>query len=267
LIEVLVVIVVFLIGILAIAQVFPKGFRIIDMNRRASVSSAIAREEIERLKAHPDRIPEEIAPINVDGAGVSFIDPTQSPLDFAPIGTGIDVAGNLMRNIQVVGQWPRYAGANHFRRVIGETQQISAPRVVGTGVGYYGSLISVEYGPIEYSNNLTVYGNDMLQRVGLPQAADKRDDSEYFVTDGDSNLVALNLPSGESDRYYRVSFTAYVNVGGSIIRKEFSGLGPVQVTGVTSPTLGVYPLFGVTAQSLIPAYTLASVDLPTVRDT
>ena len=274
LIEVLVVIVVFLIGILAIAQVFPKGFRILDWNRRATVSTALAREEIERLKAHADELPDEIVPISLDSNGNNISDPTRSPQDLGPIGDKVDVNGNLYSGLQLLGPWQRYSGANTMRRVIGETQTISAPRNVGAAAGYYGALITLLFGPIDYNpsqGNLAVYGNDMVLHSGLPQTADRRDDSEYFITnelavDGAGrSLLTLNLPSGESGRQFRISFSAYVQApGGSIERREFSGLGPAVVPAGT-PALGQYPLYAITAQSVLSGFDIKSIDVATIR--
>ena len=47
LVEVLVVIVVFLVGILAVIQIFPKGYQILLLTRGKSVSQALARDTME----------------------------------------------------------------------------------------------------------------------------------------------------------------------------------------------------------------------------
>ena len=67
LIEVLVVIVIFLVGILAVVQIFPKGFQILLFSRNASVATALSRDEIERLKSRPDQLPDGIVALYPNG--------------------------------------------------------------------------------------------------------------------------------------------------------------------------------------------------------
>ena len=47
-------IVIFLIGILAVVQVFPRGFRLLLVSRNNSAATAIGRDEVERIKANPE---------------------------------------------------------------------------------------------------------------------------------------------------------------------------------------------------------------------
>ncbi len=269
LIEVLVVIVVFLIGILAIAQVFPKGFRILDWNRKATVAQTAIQDELARIKTHPDRLPDEIVPITTDSLGRYITDPTRSPLDLSTSATSVDATGTAYNGLLPIGTWQRSAAANLMRRVIGETQPIPAPGNVGTATGYFGGVIALQFGPIDYrpaEGNLTVYGNDLVRKSGLPDVSDIRDDSEYFITSSAGSDVALNLPSGETARNYRVSFSAYIQVtsGGPVTRHEFAGIGPVTIPAQV-PTLGQYPLYAIAGQALLPTVTLNSIDPSTIR--
>lgn len=268
LIEVLVVIVVFTIGILAVAQIFPKGFRILDQSRRTAVAVALARDLGEQLKAHPESLPEEIVPVAEDGSGLLVVDPARSPYDLGPQGQLLTQAGVLTSASNVAfGDWQRLTGANVMRRVIGESAKISAPRQVGLTPEYYGSPTILQFGPIDYrpgSGNMSVYGNDLVSHQGLPAAGDVRDDSEYFITNANTASISLSLPSGETGRNYRVSFSAYVTVGGQTQRQEFIGLGPVNVAAQT-PANGEYPLVTVALQTLINPTPLLSVDTSTIR--
>jgi len=63
LVELLVVMVVFLVGILAIVQIFPGGFRVLNTTRNNSVASAFARQQIEQLKSRSEQLPDAIVPI------------------------------------------------------------------------------------------------------------------------------------------------------------------------------------------------------------
>lgn len=268
LIEVLVVMVVFLVGILAVIQIFPKGFRVLDLSRRVSVGQSLARELIQTIVAHPETSPEEIVPITQDINGAYIIDPTRSPFDLGPMAQTLKNDGNLyLAGGALLGDWQRFSGANTFRRVIGESQRIPAPRQAGVAAGYYGGVITLNYGPIDYRTaeaNLSVYGNDLVQQIGVPSASATLDDTTYFVTNANGGGITLGLPSGETDRIYRVSFTAYVVSGGDVFKKEFIGVGPVSVLK-TTPVLGQFPLTPVALSALTGGLALQSVDVSTIR--
>src|SRR5471030_2274065 len=67
LIEILVVIVVFLVGILAVIQIFPKGFKLLLLNRSKMTAQALAREYVEMMKSRSDQLPEQIVSAYYDG--------------------------------------------------------------------------------------------------------------------------------------------------------------------------------------------------------
>lgn len=157
LVEVLVVIVILTVGILAVIQIFPKGFQVLSQTRATSQAAALARSEAERLKNRQDTIPEAILPINFDGT-IHFIDPTISPDDMSPLGDAIDGVGRLIRGGTPIGGYARYSGANKFRRILGETSVIPSPRAVTADDS--GGLLLLQYGPIDN------------RPVGSPQPAD-----------------------------------------------------------------------------------------------
>ncbi len=272
-VEVLVVIVVFLVGILAIAQIFPRGFRILELNRRSSVASALARDSVERIKSNPEQLPEAILSVTYAG-GNALPDPTRDSYDLGPVGDSIDGSGVLSRLGVPLGNWQRFTGANAMRRIVGETRQIPAPSLVGKSAPYYGSLVVLNNGPIDPDNGavnaaaaLRVYGPDLSRKLGQPNPLDLQDDSAYSVANPDVNSVSLWLPAGPQARTYLVSFSAYTTVGGISARRDYSYLQPVivPVTAV-NPATGSFPPFQVALATLLPVTdTLQSVVVSTVR--
>ena len=88
LIEVLVVIVIFLIGILAIVQVIPGGFRILRDTRDTSIGTALGRAEMERLKTNESQLPEMILPVTytwLAGSVIIQADPNRRADDLGPV--------------------------------------------------------------------------------------------------------------------------------------------------------------------------------------
>src|SRR5579871_2645970 len=123
LVEVLVVIVVFLVGILAIAQIFPGGFRVLGGTYRNEIATALGRAESEMLKNHADQLPDAIVPVQYTYSGGTIVI-TAQPDKFAddlgpaynnmgPDGTMYDGSGNA------IGNWQFLVGPNIGRRVLG----------------------------------------------------------------------------------------------------------------------------------------------------
>jgi hypothetical protein len=121
LVEVLVVIVILLVGILAVVQVFPKGFLLLSLSRKSAQASALAREESERLKTRADLLPEMVLAVNG-----SSIDSSVLPSDLGPAGASVGEDGSLYdANNNLVGNWASHSGANRFRLIIGETHRVA----------------------------------------------------------------------------------------------------------------------------------------------
>lgn len=219
LIELLVVIVIFLVGILAIAQVFPGGFRILRETRGNTIATQLGQSETERIKGRNDQLPEMILPTNYTfrGSGVVVItaDIGRTPNDMSPRGDAITQSGILQLGGTDQGEWSYLEGANTFRRVIGEGGKVPAPRPVGTD---FGGLMILQFAPLVYNaaypNLFQVYGNDMVRRFGQPNNFRVRP-WEFFVDDADEPTATLYVPvSTTAVRSYRVSFTAWINNGG-----------------------------------------------------
>lgn len=99
LVELLVVIVVFLIGILAILQIFPGGFKVLQNTRSMAVARQLARAEMERSKSYADTMAEMILDVRYQlGAGFVdiFTDANHFSNDLGHGGEGMDVNGHVI---------------------------------------------------------------------------------------------------------------------------------------------------------------------------
>ncbi len=263
LIEILVVIVVFLVGILAVIQIFPKGFQILVASRNTSMATALARDEVERLKSRPEQLPEAIVTARlVNGSYVS--DSTHSSTDLGPLGNQLLADGTLRLDNSTLGDWQLFSGPNATRRVIGEGRRVPAPRAVGIGSAFFGGLMLLQFGPIDYrpvAGNLSVYGNDLQSRIGDVAFGETWSDAEFFITSPDTDAVSVRLPSGPQLRSYRVSFSAYLQTGG---KRDYIDPQPVQVPASALDASGNYPLYTVSLQSLV-GDDIGNADLNTLR--
>ena len=180
-----------------------------------------------------------------------------------------------------LGNWQFLTASNITRRVIGEGQRVPAPQVVGaagSGTSYLGGLMVLQFGPISYVppsqttvSNLSVYGNDFEQIIGAPVNNALRYDYQYYVTSPSNASITLQLPSGAStdpnnpNRSYRVSFSAYIQVGTKVVRRDYTELQPVLVNGQPLDPTGQYPLVPVPLATLVAPDTIVSVDLNTLN--
>ncbi len=242
LIEILVVIVVFLVGILAIAQIFPGGIKIMNHSRNTTMGVGLARSELELLKSRPDLVPGEVVPIKmtlIAGVYVPVEDPTWLPTEYSPAVTGIDQNGIA---IEAGRAWQLVSGPNTTRRVIGETHKITAPKLLspdGTSVtAPFGSLSILEFGPIDHIGGvpgmLNVYGRDMYRRVAnaVPNDYQGLRDYEYAVRAMTTGAAEIAFPAAVAGNY-RMSFTATINNGGTFFTRRLNGLG---ISIAASPT-------------------------------
>lgn len=176
LMEVLVVIVIFLIGILALVQVYPGGLALLRTTRNNSIATALARAEIERLKGMSTQLPEAILPVSYFVSGGTIVvqpDPSRTERDLMPRGDRIDQQGRVWDGVRNRGYWAVNSGANVWSRVIGEGRVVPSPRFVGQE---YGGLLALQFAPayydrdpttgIGYPGGLEVYANNMIRRIG-----------------------------------------------------------------------------------------------------
>lgn len=230
LIEILVVIVVFTVGILAAVQIFPGGLAILRQNRSNTVANALARAEMERLKADVAQIPVAILPVNYPIVTPLIreivFDLDRRPTDISPPSqvNGLDQAGTLSDVDGGLGNWWLFSGANTMRQIIGEGRRIPSPRYVdGPSGTRFGGVITLQFGPLFLNiqsasptnpANLVpfvVYGNDLVRRFtdnDLSSDFPLRDD---YVVNIEDDGEYLTLPQGAYrpgpifNRNYRIS--------------------------------------------------------------
>ncbi|MBS1723528.1 MAG: hypothetical protein JSS66_11305 [Armatimonadetes bacterium] len=186
LIEVLVVIVVFLVGILAIVQVFPPGLTILRRTRDVTRASQLGTSEMSRIRGQASDLPEMIVPVTYTNTGTGLrvtIDTNRKRNDLMPaidpgLGKGqINEKGQVMIGGNPTSNWQLVSGANLFNRVIGESTPVPAPRrVPGLPPGQnFGSVLQLIFGPAYYYSQpngigepdvVQVYGNDYQRRYG-----------------------------------------------------------------------------------------------------
>ncbi|MBX3111876.1 MAG: prepilin-type N-terminal cleavage/methylation domain-containing protein [Fimbriimonadaceae bacterium] len=254
LIELLVVIVVFLVGILAVVQIFPTGLATLKTTAGNTLANSLAKSETDRIQGQSQQIPEMIMPVNFIGSG-AFIsidngadfNDLKAPLDDVANNIGrIDSDGNVIIGGIAAGKWPKLSGANLFSRVIGEGRPVPAPRVVGT---QFGSLMQLLFAPVYYSVDpgtgigrvglLQVYGNDMVGRdgdrdFGIPNprgtrfrdyqfftvAAENATESDASPFNGEDQVWVSSIRSATTGNYlsqtYRVAFSFNYDTGSGI---------------------------------------------------
>lgn len=244
LIEVLVVIVVFLVGILAIAQIFPGGIKILNRTRNSTMALGLANAQLESLRARPDLVPDAILPIsyqNVLGVYLPFDDPNKAPTEYAPPVTGITNTGIA---IEAGRAWQLVSGPNAIRRVVGETHALQAPRLLSPDPAQvtapFGTLVQVEFGPMDHfggapvvvnggaTSRLQVYTRDLAVRdvlndsdlVGLRN-------HEFGLRNPSTSVPQLIFPSVFAGTF-RVSCVFTVNNGGVFSRRSIQNV-PVAI--------------------------------------
>lgn len=202
LIEVLVVIVVFLVGILAVVQIFPPGLAILRQNQMRSVAQGLADAEESRLNAPGRRIPEMILPVTMVNGAITALDPQQAWADLTPSGGGsfeISPAGQVSIAGTPVGSWAMASGANHFVRVIGEGGPLPAATLTAPFSGLVGSVVPLTYGPMRYTR-------DSVSGLGSP--------GDLAVTTGDLELVSGAPQADEPALPWRVFVETQATLAG-----------------------------------------------------
>lgn len=249
LIEILVVIVVFLVGILAMIQVFPTGLGILRTTRSNTVAAALGRAEVQRILGNRAQLANFIAPVIYSGSVIT-INPRQGYNDLSPIqdagGGRINNAGQVILSGNPVGEWPKVSQANLISRVIEEGRPITAPR--NTPYGYV-SMMQLQFAPIYYVPDpgtgigdeltLMVYGNDFHRRWGSKDGGNSTPDpfnasnrTQYFYVEADDATDSTETPYLNRDQVwigaprdpgnalyrvkYRFSFSFAYNNGGVV---------------------------------------------------
>jgi type II secretory pathway pseudopilin PulG len=237
LVEILVVIVVFLIGILAIVQIFPGGFRLLGLTRSQSQATYLARTEIDRLKSRPNQLPDRVVPVRyLRSAGdlVAIVDSNRRTNELGPTADGLLSDGTLTLNGDNLGLWRRASASNMVNRIVGESTIIPAPRNAAGAINdpaFYGGLMNLQFGPAmfnaEVSGNsadndvvFNVYGNDLSLALGQPPAPgiDPFRPHLYYCDNADTNGATLYIPQAGTPIRYRFAATAYVRDAANNVR-------------------------------------------------
>ncbi|MFI5384861.1 MAG: hypothetical protein ACHQ50_01965 [Fimbriimonadales bacterium] len=266
LIEILVVMVVLLVGILAIVQVFPGGFRILSTTQKNSIATSLGRSVTEGLKNHADQMPDAITPVIYIWNGSQFVitkDPDRYPSDLGPSYSVLGPDGVMYdAGANPIGNWQYLTGANLGRRVQGEGKTIPTPRLIGP---YYGSLLNLQFAPLVYNpvyqNFFLVYGNDMTKRAGDPTADNIRvRPTEYYINNDENGAATVFLPLNPSKAVsYRIEFTAYTDNAGNFRRLDITDV----VLGPFAAGVGVQPV--ALSGLMAPGVTLDGIDFDSVK--
>lgn len=242
LVEVLVVMVILLVGILAVVQIFPRGFQILTLAKKNSQATQLSRDEAERLKSRADGIPEQI-----------LGDALPSQLTLHP-GCTVDVNGNVFdASLAPQGNWASNVAANHRRRIIGESHRIPAPRRLTNGG--FGGLLLPTFGPIDPAQSFVVNSSALAQNSNPPQdlalisgrlyrTGFTYSPFEYFLRDPSNPTVSIYLPTGRIT-LFRVSFFALIQTADGVEKRYFRNVEvPINDTPVDVAS-GNQPFFRV----------------------
>ncbi|MBL8065043.1 MAG: hypothetical protein JNM34_04195, partial [Chthonomonadaceae bacterium] len=280
LVEILVVIVIFLVGILAIVQVFPPGLAVLRTSRNNTMAAQLGEAESQRILGRSGQLPEMIVPvtyIQLSGGGVQVkIDPNRLPSDLMPPRDAnqpgrIDANGDVLLGGTRLANWQRVSGANLFTRVIGESTVVPAPRQIPGLNGGFGGVYTMAFGPAYFiptaqgvgvDGVVSVYGNDYVRLNGnreanRPNPFRSREGEFYFVSGDETDDT--NFPGEDqiwvapsSGRKFRISMSfAYdnstsVNQFDVILQTDFTN-GPT-VYGVQAGNYWVISLQKLIAQ-------------------
>jgi type II secretory pathway pseudopilin PulG len=273
LVEMLVVIVIFLVGILAVVQIFPGGFRLLIQARKQAQAAALARSESERLTATPDGIPEMILPTPAAAAN------NPSLTNLGPAGVSILPNGDLIgTDGSNLGHWMYNSGANRFRLIESEHHRMSAPRRIGTGTDDYGCAFLPTFGLVDggyaqVSGNLLAIETKIptdLTSVGTDLFGTATSFGDFSVAVSNTATPQLLVPTGDQTRQYRVWLNVNVTRDGNASARTLRAL--LVSTPVTTIPSGAaeHPLYRVDLNALATANldsgeTLTNVDSSSVR--
>lgn len=251
LVEVLVVIVIFLVGILAILNIFPTGLRIISQQRDKLVAQQLNKSFLQNENGKSNGLAEQILPVRyqlVSGQLQVLEDPTRRPTDLGLNASSIDANGLATINGTTAGHWGLLSGANVFREVVNETHVVPAPRAVGA---QYGGLLLLNYGPmlqgtdlaapaLTYSPKFSVTSDALLLTQGVPGTAQLQD-YQCFLDGADQTTATLYMPrfntaAGKYSTFtVRLSATINVVASGTVQQRDL-----IFTTKVNSDPSGTY---------------------------
>lgn len=226
LIEVMVSIVVFSVGVLAILRIYAPGFVALSVTRDYNIAQGLSRRSVDYLTTRGVDLPKQILSVRYEFVQISpgnwqlllVSDPNVSPDELGPGGDILE--DGTIRILNGGGgpdafiDWRFYNDANRSRRIIAEGSKIAAPRAVGN---QFGSLRLLGFGPVvDDPNLLLVYGSDMDGNVVVDSGINAQFDNPRpwtFLYDNDNNQIWL---PGQQNRdiSYKVNFSYWADVAG-----------------------------------------------------
>ena len=165
LIEILVALVIFLVGILSVVRMFPGGFVVVKQSENVTLAKHLAQAEIERWKDRAANLPAGILPWGWDpnangGAGDYAVLPDTDPDD-------------LRDPVEPPGGWPAgydiryFTDVNKFRYIHAEATEIPAPTPVFPPSSIWQgdcSIYVLGFSPVE-TGSILVYSGPMRRRT------------------------------------------------------------------------------------------------------
>jgi len=215
LVEVLVALVVFLIGMMAVVRMFPGGFATMKHSENVTLASRLAQAEIERWKGRSSNLPAGILAWGESGTAGVFV-----------VYTDVDPE-NVSESIPPGGYY--FSDANRFRRVHAEATKIPVP----SGTRWNGASVYVlGFSPVACStadpnpDPILVYGGPMRRRALRRYLPDLglRSYNEYAIdydySDGDSEAAVIYLRPAAFYREFVISYSYWKDSGPSSVRME-----------------------------------------------
>ena len=259
------VIVVFLVGVLALVQIFPPGLSALRTSSASLLATSLAEAEVERLAGSSGQLPDYIGTVRfrmTPGGLEAVLDGTVAtrnlmpPKDPDPAPGRLNQAGQIVLAGGPLGDWQLVGASNRINRVIGESHKVPAPRAVGA---QFGCLVNLNFGPIYYylqpagvgAGFLQVYGNEMARRAGdrlssspVPATFGVPREWEFYFVDRDlTGASGPTQPFPGQDQVWvgpsnakelRVAMTfAYASPGGT---QQFEMVLSVQLNPAAPPT-------------------------------
>jgi len=183
LVEVLVTIAVFLLGIVAVVRMFPRGFAVVKHSEEVTLANRLAQAEIERWKGMAGNLPGGLLPYGYDAElGIFTVLPQLDP-----------------DNLRLPAVWPvtsrfpngtnpyYYSDVNKFRYVYAEATKIPVPaQPAQPGQPSLGSIYVLAFSPIAYNpavegEPVTVYSAPLRRRYIWRAIPRLRHGGEYAI--------------------------------------------------------------------------------------
>ena len=208
--EVLVAIAVFIVGILALARLFPQGQRLITNAKNNSIANQLVKAQISDLKSYPEEIPEQIIHHVIEKKGVgsrlSLHQNTSNDPGFFAFKSSeknhITRTGKvILKSKETNKSWLEIGGINQLTWIIGEGKKIPAPTNIGTKTkSEFGSLVHLRFAPIrnhQDAKNLNVYSSSLPFGGDNPdQSIIKKENKFYFKDD------QIYFPQGDYENIF-----------------------------------------------------------------